>query len=127
MEESTRLRRDLGFSAGVAANLVGLAYLSAELGRPDESGPLLDEAADLADRAGAAAVLTWLAPAETLQFVRRRRALSVKTSRIRPNCSVSAGRRSRRVTMPRPRARGSSSAALFRIPEQSRKLNKVQI
>ncbi len=65
MEESTRLRRDLGFSAGVAANLVGLAYLSAELGRPDESGPLLDEAADLADRAGAAAVLTWVAEART--------------------------------------------------------------
>ncbi|HEY3015174.1 MAG TPA: tetratricopeptide repeat protein [Nocardioides sp.] len=65
MAESTQLRRDLGFSAGVAANLVGLAYLSAELGRPDESGPLLDEAADLADRSGAAAVLTWVEEART--------------------------------------------------------------
>ncbi|MBP0452736.1 tetratricopeptide repeat protein [Kitasatospora sp. RG8] len=57
LEESTRLRRDLGFAAGVAANLVGLAYLTAAEGRPGDALALLDEAAALAAGADARAVL----------------------------------------------------------------------
>jgi tetratricopeptide (TPR) repeat protein len=58
--ESTRLRRAVGFTAGVAANLVGLAYLSDE---PDVAKTYLDEAADLATEIGAAGVLKWVADA----------------------------------------------------------------
>lgn len=52
LEESTALRRTLGFTAGVAANLVGLIYLSSG----DEARTLADEAADLATAAGATAI-----------------------------------------------------------------------
>ena len=38
LRESTDLRRELGFDAGVAANLIGHAYLAAELGRDDVEG-----------------------------------------------------------------------------------------
>jgi tetratricopeptide (TPR) repeat protein len=58
--ESTRLRREIGFHAGVAANLVGLAYISVELGEPAKSRELLDEAADLAAEHGADGVLRWV-------------------------------------------------------------------
>jgi hypothetical protein len=44
LEESTRLRRRLGFGPGVAANLVGLAYLAAADGRDEEVPAILDEA-----------------------------------------------------------------------------------
>ncbi|QLQ37299.1 tetratricopeptide repeat protein [Micromonospora robiginosa] len=53
LEESTRLRRACGFPAGVAANLVGLAYLAREQSRPEEAEALLDEAEALAGSAGA--------------------------------------------------------------------------
>jgi hypothetical protein len=56
LEESTALRRTLGFTAGVAANLVGLVYLAAAQGRGDDAHALADEAAALAASAGAAAV-----------------------------------------------------------------------
>ncbi|MGW1342248.1 tetratricopeptide repeat protein [Kribbella sp. NPDC002412] len=52
LEESTALRRTLGFTAGVAANLVGLIYLSSG----DEARKLADEAAALASSVGAAAI-----------------------------------------------------------------------
>ncbi|MCK2221905.1 hypothetical protein MF672_050070 [Actinomadura sp. ATCC 31491] len=57
LEESTRLRREVGFPAGVAANLVGLAYVAGQDGRPDEAGRLLDEARAVAGECGADAVL----------------------------------------------------------------------
>lgn len=56
LEESTTLRRTLGFTAGVAANLVGLVYLAAAQGRTDDAHALADEAAALATSAGAASV-----------------------------------------------------------------------
>lgn len=59
-EESTRLRREIGFTAGVAANLVGLAYLAPD---PATARAYLDEAAELAERVGAAGVLKWVADA----------------------------------------------------------------
>ncbi|MFJ5229722.1 tetratricopeptide repeat protein [Kitasatospora sp. NPDC088391] len=60
LEESTRLRRDLGFLPGVAANLVGLAHLATQQDRREDAAALLDEAAELARRSGAHAVAGWI-------------------------------------------------------------------
>ncbi|RZU73417.1 hypothetical protein EV384_1820 [Micromonospora kangleipakensis] len=60
MEESTRLRREIGFQAGVAANLVGLGYLAAEADQPEQALALIDEAAAVAEAAGAHGVLRWV-------------------------------------------------------------------
>lgn len=49
LEESTRLRREIGLLPGVAANLVGLAYIAAAEGRHDDATTLLDEASAIAD------------------------------------------------------------------------------
>ena len=57
LEESTRLRRELWFQPGVAANLVGLAYLAAEDGRRPDALALLDEAEELAKASHANGVL----------------------------------------------------------------------
>lgn len=48
LEESTRLRRERGFIAGVAANLVGLAHVAQAQQRHDDATALLDEAETLA-------------------------------------------------------------------------------
>ncbi|MEV4804557.1 hypothetical protein AB0K18_31565 [Nonomuraea sp. NPDC049421] len=48
LEESTHLRRKIGFLPGVAANLIGLAHLTAAEGHRDEALALLDEATSLA-------------------------------------------------------------------------------
>lgn len=53
LEESTALRRALGFTAGVAANLVGLVYLAIAQERTADARALADEAASLASSAGA--------------------------------------------------------------------------
>lgn len=58
--ESTELRRAVGFHAGVAANLVGLAHLSVDLGEPGVARQHLDEAAAIATENGAAGVLRWV-------------------------------------------------------------------
>jgi nucleotide-binding universal stress UspA family protein len=63
--ESTRLRREVGFHAGVAANLVGLAYLAAGEDEPDTAGRHLDEAAAIAIECGADGVLRWVEQART--------------------------------------------------------------
>ncbi|WP_282205310.1 tetratricopeptide repeat protein [Kitasatospora fiedleri] len=60
LEESTRLRRELGFLPGVAANLVGLAHLAARQGRPDDAAAHLREAADLTDAPAARGVRRWV-------------------------------------------------------------------
>jgi hypothetical protein len=52
LEQSTALRRTLGFTAGVAANMVGLIYLSSG----DAARALADEAAVLAASVGATAI-----------------------------------------------------------------------
>lgn len=62
-EESTRLRRELGFLPGVAANLIGLAYVAAQQDRREEAAELLREAAESAGKAGADGVLRWVAEA----------------------------------------------------------------
>ncbi|MBM7789121.1 tetratricopeptide repeat protein [Tenggerimyces flavus] len=65
LAESTNLRREIGFTAGVAANLVAEAYLAAEDGRTSDAGALLDEAATLATESGAHAVSGWVSDART--------------------------------------------------------------
>lgn len=57
LEESVRLRRKLGFWAGVAANLVGLAYAAAGQGRRGDALALIDEAAAIAETSDAQGVL----------------------------------------------------------------------
>ncbi|MFD1547163.1 tetratricopeptide repeat protein [Nonomuraea guangzhouensis] len=57
LEESARLRRELGFLPGVAANLIGLAYITDAEGRRDEALRVLDEAAELAEASGAHGIL----------------------------------------------------------------------
>ncbi len=56
LEESTRLRRQLGFGPGVAANLVGLAYVAASEGRGAEVPAMLDEAERIATEHVAAGI-----------------------------------------------------------------------
>ncbi|WP_238177293.1 tetratricopeptide repeat protein [Kribbella sp. VKM Ac-2566] len=53
LEESTALRRTLNFTAGVAANLVGLIYLAIAQNRPDDARALAAEATTLATTSGA--------------------------------------------------------------------------
>ncbi|MFI6734103.1 hypothetical protein ACIBI9_14325 [Nonomuraea sp. NPDC050451] len=60
LEESVRLRGELGFMAGVAANLVGLTYIAVAEGRREDAAAMLDEAAELAKAEGAAAVVGWV-------------------------------------------------------------------
>jgi tetratricopeptide (TPR) repeat protein len=57
LEESTALRRKVGFRPGVAANLVGLSYIAAAQGRPDDARALVDEAATIAQTAGAHGIM----------------------------------------------------------------------
>jgi tetratricopeptide (TPR) repeat protein len=57
LEESVRLRRELGFLSGVAANQVGLAYIAAAQNRRDDALALLDEAGINAKAGAADAIL----------------------------------------------------------------------
>ncbi|WP_061295066.1 hypothetical protein [Herbidospora cretacea] len=61
LEESTRLRRELGFLPGVAANLLGLAYLARDEGRADDAADLAAEARETAERSEAHRVVQWVA------------------------------------------------------------------
>ncbi|MFC7383757.1 hypothetical protein [Sphaerisporangium rhizosphaerae] len=65
LEESTRLRREAGFLPGVAANLVGLAYVAAGQERGQDALALLDEATAIAEAAGAEAILRQIEEART--------------------------------------------------------------
>jgi len=49
LEESTGLRRDIGHLPGVAANMVGLAYIAAAQGRRDDALAVLAEAGAMAE------------------------------------------------------------------------------
>jgi tetratricopeptide (TPR) repeat protein len=57
LEESLRLRREIGLMPGVAANLVGLTYIAAGQGRPADALALAAEAAAIAEASGAHAIL----------------------------------------------------------------------
>lgn len=53
LEESVRLRREIGFLPGVAANLVGLIYIALAEGRVDDARSLAEEASAIAESTGA--------------------------------------------------------------------------
>jgi tetratricopeptide (TPR) repeat protein len=53
LDESTRLRRELGFEAGVAANLVGQAHVALAQAQPEQAAQRLAEAEAIAAAAGA--------------------------------------------------------------------------
>ena len=59
LEESVRLRREIGFAPGVAAGLLALAELDARAGDRDRARALLDEATAIAADAGAHGILRW--------------------------------------------------------------------
>lgn len=65
LEESVRLRRELDFHPGVAANLVGLAYIAVAEGHRDDALRLLDEAAVLAETSGALGIARHVEQART--------------------------------------------------------------
>lgn len=65
LQESVRLRREIGFMPGVAANLVGLAYLAAAEARNAEAQALLQEARSIAEGAGSGAIVRQVEQAET--------------------------------------------------------------
>lgn len=57
LEESSALRREIGFLPGVAANMVGLIYIAAGQGRPDDALALLDQAEAIAQASGARGIM----------------------------------------------------------------------
>lgn len=57
LEESVRLRREIGFLPGVAANLVGLIYIAAAEGRRDDALAMVEEAGALAEASGARGIM----------------------------------------------------------------------
>jgi hypothetical protein len=57
LEESLRLRREIGFLPGVAANLVGLAYIAAAQGRRDDAVAMVEEAGTIAEANGALGIV----------------------------------------------------------------------
>ncbi|MDH2428738.1 tetratricopeptide repeat protein [Sphaerisporangium sp. TRM90804] len=65
LEESVRLRRQLGLLPGVAANMVGLAYIAAAQGRRDDAVALLDEAGTIAESTGAHGITRQVEEART--------------------------------------------------------------
>ncbi|MCW2919730.1 MAG: hypothetical protein JWN52_7798 [Actinomycetia bacterium] len=65
LEESVRLRREIGFLPGVAANLVRLAYIAAGEGRRDEALRLIEEASSIAEASGAQGVMRQVEEART--------------------------------------------------------------
>lgn len=65
LEESVRLRRETGFMPGVAANLVGLAYIAAAEGRRDNALALIEEASAIATADGARGIMRQVDEART--------------------------------------------------------------
>ena len=66
--ESTRLRQDVGFLPGVAANLIGLAYVASQQGRRDEAIEFATQARAVAEECGAGRMV--VLAGETLREVR---------------------------------------------------------
>lgn len=57
LKESVRLRGEVGFLLGVAANLVGLSYIAAAEGRRDDALALAEEAAEIAEVSDAQGIM----------------------------------------------------------------------
>src|SRR3954465_982853 len=60
LEESVRLRRELGFTPGVAAGVLALGELAARTGDPEEARRRADEAESIASDCGAGGILRWV-------------------------------------------------------------------
>jgi tetratricopeptide (TPR) repeat protein len=60
LEESVRLRREIGFAPGVAAGLLALAELAGEEGDMQRAEALLDEAHEIAVKSDSRGVLGWI-------------------------------------------------------------------
>jgi tetratricopeptide (TPR) repeat protein len=60
LEESVRLRREMGFLPGVAGNLVGLSYIAAAQGRREDALALIEEATAIAEANGDRGILSQL-------------------------------------------------------------------
>jgi len=65
LEASAGLRREIGFLPGVAANLVGLAYIAAAQDRRDDARALVEEAAAIAEASGAHGIMRAVDEART--------------------------------------------------------------
>ena len=65
LEESTRLRREMGAWPGVASNLVGLTYIAAGQGRRDDALKLIEEAYAIAEANGAQGLIRQIEEART--------------------------------------------------------------
>ncbi|GAB3809725.1 tetratricopeptide repeat protein [Micromonospora zhanjiangensis] len=65
LEESSRLRREIGALPGVAANLVGLAYIAAAQDRRADALATLDQAQTIARAHGAYAIVRQIEQART--------------------------------------------------------------
>ncbi|GII27567.1 tetratricopeptide repeat protein [Planotetraspora mira] len=65
LEESSRLRREVGALPGVAANMVGLAYIAAAQDRRADALATLDEAHAIAQAHGAHAIVRQVEQART--------------------------------------------------------------
>lgn len=65
LEESSRLRREIGALPGVAANMVGLAYIAAAQDRRADALAALDEAHAIAQAHGAHAIVRQIEQART--------------------------------------------------------------
>jgi hypothetical protein len=65
LEESVRLRREIGLMPGVAANLVGLAYIAAGQERRDDALALLAEAGAIAAGSGSHGIMRHVEEART--------------------------------------------------------------
>jgi hypothetical protein len=60
LEESSQLRREVGFLPGVAANMIGLAFLAVQDGRRADALSILDDAETLARDSAAFGTLKWV-------------------------------------------------------------------
>ena len=65
LEESSRLRREIGVMPGVASNMVGLAYIAAAQDRRSDALATLDEANTIAQAHGAHAIVRQIEQART--------------------------------------------------------------
>ena len=65
LEESTRLRREMGAGLGVASNLIGLTYIAAGQDRRDDALKLIEEAYAIAEANGAQGLIRQIEEART--------------------------------------------------------------
>jgi hypothetical protein len=94
LEESVRMRCEIRFMAGVAANMVGLIYIAAAEGRRDDALALAAEAAEMAAASDAGAIARQVAEARAQLWQSAGEVPGVSGIRIlRPGSRVKGGER----------------------------------